>query len=289
MCRMLAAFSAASCSYADLLLDVPNCLLSQSGGDHRGEKHDDGWGLVWYEADQPRRVRAPTAARNDPQFVETARLCASTAVVAHVRQASVGELNAANAHPFVYDRWTFAHNGTIERFDVVREQMVAEMDDEWRGLVEGTTDSEWLFYFLLARGTRAGLDWSTASAADPEVVELVRHALREVAQWSEASVQPGSNAPTAHDVLPPVHIPENRVAKRATCGVEPTRLNLLLTNGTSLLATRWKYDLCYAESERGVMVASESIGAGSWREMPEPSILTVSRDLRLVLHPLAYD
>ena len=59
------------------------------------------------------RYRRPVS---DSQFDELAKSVATTTLVAHVRQASVGGTALVNTHPFVYGRWVFVHNGTLQEF-----------------------------------------------------------------------------------------------------------------------------------------------------------------------------
>jgi predicted glutamine amidotransferase len=249
MCRMFAVIAEQPRSCADLLVQGENCLLKQSCGDHRGEKHHDGWGIGWYEHEMPRLVRSPGRASDEPLFSETALNVQSTLLMGHVRQASVGQLSVDNCHPFVWDRWMLAHNGTIEGFDHVAPRMQAEMSSQWLDLRRGTTDSELLFLWLLSRGQRAGIDWQTTNVNRPRVNELLRQGIADLVAWT--------------DEAPPR--PDNK----------PTRLNLLFTNGQTLWVTRWQYDLHYCERPGMVIVASEPIDEGPWRELPEPSILTV--------------
>jgi len=71
-----------------------------------------------------------------------------------------------------------------------------------------------------------------------------------------------------------------RVVADATAG----RLNLFLTDGTSLAATTWGDTLWLRENENGVLVASEPSDeadgnpSDGWRELPDRSLLSVERD-----------
>ena len=263
MCRMFALWSTAPRSVDGLLRQESNCLLRQCAGDHRGEQHHDGWGIGWYDARQPRVLRAPHSAQNDPEFLAAGQSVRASIVLAHVRQASVGSVAAENCHPFICGHWLFMHNGTVERFEHVRPRLEAEMGADWRARRRGTTDSEWLLLWLLARAERAGIDVLNPAVALSALEAIVRQGVRDVARWSAEAP-----APTEPD--------------------EPTRLNLVLSDGRGLLATRWNYDLGVEMRDDGTtIVSSEPLGAGAWREMPEPSMLTVSPAGRLAWSSLA--
>ncbi len=245
-----------------MLLEQPHALVTQSCGDWRGERHRDGWGIGYFENARPQVIRRPTAAPEDEEFRAAARRIESFVAVAHVRQASVGDLCVANAHPFTYGSWIFVHNGTVTGFDQLRQQLVDETDSDLRSQVTGTTDSEQVFFWLLTRLRRAG-ETAEGPCHDPSLVS------REMARA--------------------IRILDERSA--ATQPAEPTRLNFVLTDGAVLFASRWKHSLfwtnqagpltigCSAPAVRGVVVASESIGDAAWAEVPDGQILAVDRDL----------
>jgi predicted glutamine amidotransferase len=262
MCRLYGHIAARPLPLSGMLLTETHALVTQSCGDWRGERHRDGWGIGYFENASPQVIRRPTAAPEDKEFTAAARRIASPVAVAHVRQASVGDLCAANAHPFTYGSWIFVHNGTVTGFDQLRQQLVDETDSDLRSQVIGTTDSEQVFFWLLSRLRRAG-ETAEGPCQDPSLVS------REMALA--------------------IRILDERSA--ATQPAEPTRLNFVLTDGAVLFASRWKHSLFWtnragplatdagAAAVRGVAVASESIGDAAWADVPDGQILAVDRDL----------
>src|SRR5689334_4623853 len=111
MCRMFAVRADRPVRAEAALLSGPHALVRQSCCDLRGECHQEGWGVGYYTDGKPVRVRSARHALADPLFAETARTVASTTLIGHVRQASVGGAAERNNHPFVHGRWLFAHNG----------------------------------------------------------------------------------------------------------------------------------------------------------------------------------
>ncbi|HEY1598887.1 MAG TPA: class II glutamine amidotransferase [Pirellulales bacterium] len=249
-----------------MLVDGAHSLITQSCRDWRGETHRDGWGIGYYEGEQPRTVRRPTAAPDDPEFVAAAGRIASPMVMGHVRQASVGDLCPANVHPFTCGRWMFAHNGTVTGYDILRPVLVDETDFDLRQHVGGTTDSEQVFFWILSRLRRAG----------------------------QAILQPcGDVNLVATEMAAAIRLLDARSA--STGPSEPTRLNFLLTDGVVLLASRWKHSLWWtnrngpfdrivatagnrSRTSRGVAVASEPIGDQAWAEVPDGHVLSVDAD-----------
>jgi glutamine amidotransferase len=251
MCRHVAVLSRYSVAAASAVLEDRNNLLTQACGDARGECHGDGWGIGWYEASssEPRVVRSPADARTDPAFRIAAQGVTASTFIAHVRDASVGERNEANSHPFAHGPWLFAHNGTLRAFEQLADRIAAETDPALLACRRGTTDSEAIFYWLLTRLRNTTDDQVITSEMGDSIAELARRS-REY--------------------------PSN----------VPSKFNLLLANGRRLWASRWEHDLCWIEAPDRVIVASEPIGEGSWQEVPEHSILSVDTAFRVRLHQL---
>ena len=109
---------------------------------------------------RPARPARILPAHADESFLAAGREVRSAVVLAHVREASVGPVLPENTHPFLFDRWLFAHNGTVARFrDVpaVRGALEAEIDHDLRLEIRGDTDSERVFYLFLTRPSRPRL------------------------------------------------------------------------------------------------------------------------------------
>lgn len=119
--------------------------FSARGG--RTSDHVDGWGIAFYDGhgcrvfqdDQPASESALAAyVRSHP--------IKSRVVVAHVRKATQGDVQAANCHPFQREwlgrTWVFAHNGDLGRF---------KAPPSYQDMPVGTTDSERAFCALMSR------------------------------------------------------------------------------------------------------------------------------------------
>jgi len=266
MCRMYGHIAGTPLAVSGMLLDAQHSLLQQSCGDWRGEKHRDGWGIGYFDGTKPRVIRRPTSAPDDPEFSAAARHLASTTVIAHVRQASVGDLCVANAHPFLYGPWIFVHNGTVTNFELLRAELVAETDADLRQQVAGTTDSEQVFYWLLSHARRAGQPAETPCRDLVVIMQIMAQGIATLAARS-AATQPA----------------------------EPTRLNFLLTDGTVLVGSRWKHSLYWTNrfgplasgaGGPGVAVASETIGSEPWAEVPDGYVFAVDADHMMYWLPI---
>jgi glutamine amidotransferase len=265
MCRLFALCANQPTSVRESLLEAPCSLLRQSGCDRRGLCHDNGWGFGWYAHGRPERVRAAAAAQQDPRYRTAAEsLCAST-ILAHVRRASVGGISERNTHPFIHGPWLFAHNGTLQGFADDADRLRRLIPAGLLRCVQGDTDSEHLFYYLLGR-------LGPATATAETVAEEVRDALHTL-----AGMFPGDEA-------------------------SPTQLNLVLTDGETLVATRWGHTLFWLERHEAVAgdgpgepsttyhavaVASEPTTTETgWAEVPDRSVLLIRPDLSHAITPV---
>ncbi|MFN7135475.1 MAG: class II glutamine amidotransferase, partial [Myxococcales bacterium] len=144
MCRLFGFRSPVPGMVHRSLVQESNCLGLQS------REHPHGWGIGFYNGRDITLSRAAGAAFEDADFARISGLVNSDCVVAHVRKASVGNIGIQNSHPFRYEQFLFAHNGTLEDFDrLVREPMEALIAPDFRPLIRGETDSERCFFLFL--------------------------------------------------------------------------------------------------------------------------------------------
>lgn len=72
--------------------------------------------------------------------------------MAHVRASTTGATMRSNCHPFVYQNWSFAHNGQIGGFQKMKRSLEHLLSDGLYDARKGSTDSELLFLLLLQHG-----------------------------------------------------------------------------------------------------------------------------------------
>ncbi len=133
------------------LVYAQNSLLIQSQGDALGRKHSDGWGIGYFANGRPHLEKNVAAAYSCLHFSSAAESVYAHTVVAHVRLATIGVSSVTNCHPFQWGDWVFAHNGTVQGVDQLRPGMLAEMGPEQASQLLGSTDSELLFHWIIAR------------------------------------------------------------------------------------------------------------------------------------------
>ena len=123
--------------------------------------HGDGWGLAFYEGSGIRQFHDLAAAASSPMAEFLSNQSIQTVnMMAHLRYATVGEVNLSNVHPFAREmwgiQWVFAMNGDIESFKHNPELKLSCLgpsdspcrEESYYSPV-GTTDSEAAFCAIL--------------------------------------------------------------------------------------------------------------------------------------------
>ena len=259
MCRLFGFRSNVPARVHRALVHEANSLRVQS------REHKDGWGIASY-ADGlfPQVARGCGPAHSDPEFERVSSLVSSHAVIAHVRLASVGAVNVENAHPFAYRCWTFAHNGTLQRFADHRAELEALIDPDFREQIVGETDSERCFYLFLTQLRRQ-------STLEKPPLDEVARALVLTARLAVRITEVGAT--------------------------KPSSTNFLVTDGRLLVATR-RYRTLFFTARRSdavhthctpddgervgqILIASEKLDVETtqWCEVPEDAAIGVDHDL----------
>lgn len=156
MCRFFAVRGSEAAVGAFLAGEVPERFQQRS------RRHTAGWGIAAYDNHFPALIRKPVWVRDDTTFLPVLRDLRAHTAVFHVRRATRGIISLENTHPFTWNQWSFAHNGTIVN-------RVTEQAREWlKPPTHGQTDSEVFFHLLLhfiteqgsvVEGARAAVRW----------------------------------------------------------------------------------------------------------------------------------
>jgi predicted glutamine amidotransferase len=157
MCRWL-AYSGSPIRLEELLVKRERSLIDQSLDARLGATttNGDGFGVGWYEQGEPPRVyRSIHPAWNDRNLRELAAGISSPLFFAHIRASTGTAIQETNTHPFRHEGWLWMHNGLIREFSRVKRELVLAVDDSLFPSIEGTTDSETMFYLALTFGLEA--------------------------------------------------------------------------------------------------------------------------------------
>jgi predicted glutamine amidotransferase len=155
MCRWL-AYSGSPILLDELLYKPNHSLIDQSLHARLGVEttNGDGFGVGWYEAntDTPAVFRSIEPAWNDRNLREVAGHVKSPLFLAHIRASTGTPVQQTNCHPFRYGRWLWVHNGLVRDFVHLKRELALAVDESLYSFIEGSTDSELLFYLTLTLG-----------------------------------------------------------------------------------------------------------------------------------------
>lgn len=136
MCELFGISSAKKIPVNDLLRE----FFSHS------DKHPNGWGLATFDHGSASIEKEPVQASRSVYLKERLnhKLCATT-LLAHIRYATVGNMEYDNSHPFVRRdaggrSWVLIHNGTIFDYPALSPYQYRQ---------EGETDSERILLYLV--------------------------------------------------------------------------------------------------------------------------------------------
>ena len=155
MCRWL-AYSGSSIPLDELLYKPERSLIDQSLHARLGVEttNGDGFGVGWYGAgaNTPVLFRSIVPIWNDRNLREISARVQSPLFLAHVRASTGTAVQQTNCHPFRYGRWLWVHNGLMREFPRVKRALALAVDESLYACIEGSTDSELLFYLALTLG-----------------------------------------------------------------------------------------------------------------------------------------
>ena len=171
------------------------------------------WDRTFPNPSRPLTYRVPNLPNFDRNLRALAGKVRATAFVAHVRGVvydSKESVGSHNVHPFLFEGASFAlaQNGDLYDFSKMRYDLLEHIDPRLLGLIEGTTDTEWVYALVLSQ------------LSDP----FGRTGAEEAAEAVAASLE----------------ILRDLRERRGIATQSP--VNLLLTDGDWMLATRYAFD-----------------------------------------------
>ncbi len=262
----------------NLLYKPKNSLINQSLHAREIEEplNGDGFGVGWYVPEvnnEPVTFVSVNPAWSNRNLRNLAPKVRTECLVAHVRAASVGEVSESNCHPFQYKNLLMAHNGGIETFHLVKRRLREPLSDEMYNWIKGQTDSEHIFAYLVDSLNKNHKKVTTDAVADS--FERTFRYCKKI--MSENGVK------------------------------EAAYLNMCVTDGTFIVATRWCSDpkeepltMYHSEGSRyvvedgttrleapkdddnAVLVVSEKLTDGpQWTMIPKNHLVMVEPDLNV--------
>ena len=154
-CADWMAYSGDPILVEDLLFRPKHSLIDQSLHSRLGATttNGDGFGIGWYgEGPVPALFKSVDPAWNDQNLREIASQVRTPVFLAHVRASTGTPVQRTNCHPFRHGRWLWMHNGALRGFHETKRELLAAVDPSLYPDIEGSTDSEALFFLALTFG-----------------------------------------------------------------------------------------------------------------------------------------
>lgn len=205
--------------------------------------HCDGWGVSTIDHDEEKAhlVRSAEMAHTSSQFDAAIANANSDGGLLHLRWATKGlPVSENNSHPFVYEDYTFIHNGSINPPGAVDKFI----DPDFKWLITGDTDSERYFYLIMTLVKHHGFVAGVKKAA-----EIVK----EHADYSSINAM-------IMDEETFIALAEFHPERRPAFG-DPDY-----------------YELHYRKDKEGVIVASTGWPHEGWAPLPNHHMLVVDRN-----------
>jgi predicted glutamine amidotransferase len=261
MCRWI-AYSGAPVLVEDLLFKPQNSLVIQSQHSRLGATavNGDGFGVGWYgEGKRPGVYKSTEPAWSDRNLRELSSFARSRRVFAHIRATTGSPVQQTNCHPFRHGSWLWMHNGVIAGFSELKRDLALAVDPGLYPEIEGSTDSEMLFFLALTFGLADDPPAAVARAVGL-VEEVARH----------------------HGVADPVQMTVATTEGETTWAFRYASSGSArsLFHSTDVATLREQYPdnpELHDLSDDARLVVSEPLGdlQGAWREVPESSYVVV--------------
>jgi predicted glutamine amidotransferase len=154
MCRWM-AYSGDPILVEDVLFRPAHSLIDQSLHSRMGATttNGDGFGIGWYgDGARPALFKNIEPAWNDQNLRELAGQIRAPILFAHIRASTGTPVQRSNCHPFRHEQWLWMHNGAIRGFHEIKRDLLMAVDPSLYSGIEGSTDSEALFFLALTFG-----------------------------------------------------------------------------------------------------------------------------------------
>ncbi len=292
MCRIL-GYLGEPIDLGHVLFETDSSLVRQSYSPRMmaGFLNLAGFGMVAWDdrsvrQEDPFHYRVTTLPTFDRNLRALSGKLAPTCLIAHVRGVSHNPREVVaetNVHPFRFPgaRVSLAHNGHLREFGRMRFSLLPHIRPELARMIQGTTDSEWIYALVLSQ-----LDDPEGLPGTAELADAVQGALRIL-----RAVREQEGIDTSSPVNLCLATGEAMVATRFSFdyGWYPEEDTLLETDlpyvslwytaGGSYEDRDGHSAMVAGDGVRSLLIASEplTVDISTWLEVPEYSMLTAER------------
>ncbi len=160
MCRWI-AYKGSPIYIEQVVTKPTHSLVKQSFNTEMNFKKDgslwaingDGFGVGWYaDKGTPGVFKGERPAWNDENLHEICSQVKTGLFFAHIRAQTTGQIQRSNSHPFKYKNWLFQHNGHVDYFEIIKKDILMEIQWDLFDNIKGSTDSEIFFFLAITYG-----------------------------------------------------------------------------------------------------------------------------------------
>lgn len=296
MCRVL-AYVGEPIDLEDLLYGTDSSLLRQVYAPQlMSVLNLAGFGMVaWDDRSHAPEVPFVYKTAEIPIFDRNLRSLSGklrpTSVIAHIRGVLHGDREVVaqcNLHPFRWDGApvALAQNGTLSAFGAMRYDLLPYIRPELAGKIEGTTDTEWIYALLLSQLPARAVS-VTAEHYERAMVATLE-CIREIRLRRGIAHSSGLNLVLSDG--------RRLVATRFTLDYgwyendapSPAQrfdfVSLWFTAGSAYARVNGEWAMRGGEQERSLLLSSEPLTSdtSTWLEVPEYSMLTAWTEDRIL-------
>jgi len=181
MCRWI-AYAGPEIYLEDILFHQSNSIISQSLAAKESvfTTNGDGFGVAWYnERTKAGLFKDVLPAWNDANLKSLAAHIKTKLFFAHLRATTGTQVSRSNCHPFIWQNWTFMHNGQIGDWPKCRKTFENNISGEFFSHREGTTDSEAMFLVALSFNLEKNPIAAIKKMVKSAIVAMDRHQIEE--------------------------------------------------------------------------------------------------------------
>lgn len=287
MCRFIAYLGKPI--FADELLIKPkNSLMKQSYHALETEMtvNGDGFGIGWYNhfrRKEPALFRSIRPAWNDENLSYNASMIKTNCLLAHIRAATQGGVSIENSHPFQFKEFLMMQNGGIKEFNKIKRKMIDRLDDETFEWINGQTDTQYIFALFL---TLAGeLKDKKGTLSFDDLSNCMSQTFSEIEAMKKES---GIEAPSLYNLV--LTNGKSLIATRYSTNPEIETRSLHISSNTEFFVSKEGYLSCkpLKNNENSILISSEVLTDNKehWREVPENHCIMVEEDLSVAIKPI---
>jgi len=289
----------------ELLYEPEHSLIRQSvDARERPEPlNGDGWGVGWYDRElspEPAVYREVRPAWNDENMRRLSPLIETQLYFAHVRAASPGlAVHQLNCHPFPGGQHTlgdsrhrdpieegrqelmFMHNGSLGAYEAVIRRLETDLGRETFLGIRGSTDSEHAFAVIQEELGEA--------VVDPSLGDLVGAVRESLAYLERLKADADSGATTRANFC--LTDGESIVATRYASPTDADAASLYVGEAGGFVADGGSVATPDPSGDAATIIASEPPFEDDrvWRTVPQNHLVTVAPDGETAVEPLRLD